>query len=123
MVVWWGSSVQIRSWFRQKEEEEEANCCTWLEPRSVDWRAKHDASVDVCFSFRGRRHDCILQYMLHKGSEKGHLLKLWNIKSSSPSLPTDMHKLQAVNSFLFQIISVKQRKNLWHWLTKKSLHP
>lgn len=29
-----------------------------------------DSSVDIFYSFRGRQHDCIVQYMSCKGSKR-----------------------------------------------------
>lgn len=68
-----------------------SNCCTWQEPRSVDWRDKHVVGVKVVlffYSFRGRQRACNLQYKFCKRSERKEkvyrvlaqqiLLALWN---------------------------------------------
>lgn len=73
----------------EEEEEKEAqhavvtlrtsNCCTWVELRSVNWRAEHTVSdVNIVFySLRGREYDCKLQYMFCKGSNRR--LKVYEI--------------------------------------------
>ena len=47
-----------------------SNCCTWLEPRSVDYRhiTKHFADMFCCF--RGRQHYLNLEYMFCKHSDR-----------------------------------------------------
>ncbi len=41
-------------------------CCSWLESSSADFRAKHFVPMDVFYNFRGKQHDCEVQYMFHK---------------------------------------------------------